>query len=48
MYMGFYRSGEFKFFILDAIRYILNKNSWVDKSSKNKLKKRMLEFRDIN
>ena len=23
MYMGFYRSGEFKYFIVDAIRYIL-------------------------
>ena len=24
MYMGFYRSGEYKYFIVDAIRYILN------------------------
>jgi hypothetical protein len=25
MYMGFYRSGEFKYFIVDAIRFLLNK-----------------------
>ena len=24
MYMGFYRSGEFKYFIVDAIRYLIN------------------------
>ena len=24
MYMGFYRSGEFKHFIVDAIRYLIN------------------------
>ena len=24
MYMGFYRSGEFKFFIVDAIRYLID------------------------
>ncbi len=48
MYMGFYRSGEFKFFILDAIRHMLNKNSLILSSSKNKLKNKMLNFRDIN
>ena len=26
MYMGFYRSGEFKYFIVDSIRHLLNKN----------------------
>ena len=25
MYMGFYRSGEFKYFIVDAIRFLINK-----------------------
>ena len=27
MYMGFYRSGEFKYFIVDAIRYLIKKKT---------------------
>ena len=34
MYMGFYRSGEFKYFIVDAIRYILG-----SRNNLNELKK---------
>lgn len=48
MYMGFYRSGEFKFFIIDAIRHILNKKNWILKSSKRLLKKKMFKFKEIN
>ena len=48
MYMGFYRSGEFKFFIIDAIRHILNKKSWILKASKKELKDKMMDYRDIN
>ena len=41
--MGFYRSGEFKYFILDAIRYILkNKNELI------KLKKISNDIKIIN
>ena len=48
MYMGFYRSGEFKFFILDAIRHILNKKNWILNSSKKTFKNKMLKFKEIN
>ena len=43
MYMGFYRSGEFKYFIVDAIRYILdNKNKLI------KLKKIAKDIKLVN
>ena len=42
--MGFYRSGEFKYFIVDAIRFILDNNN----KKLTKLKKISKDIKTIN
>ena len=44
MYMGFYRSGEFKYFIVDAIRYILKKKQLFDIRCQNSIYYTLADF----
>lgn len=44
MYMGFYRSGEFKYFIVDSIRYLIKKSHLYDIRNQNSIFHTLADF----